>query len=98
AGCSEASIFQALLGARLVSRQPHQWRWYRPAVSLSEQGMRFCFDFLAFLKLPAVSPRERNIHIPPAPTAALNVPERERPSRPTGAMVSHRLYILCNAA
>jgi hypothetical protein len=33
--------------------------WYTQVVSLSQQVMRFPSDLSAFLKLPAVSPRER---------------------------------------
>ena len=35
-------------------------RWYTQVVSLSEQVMRFPSDLSAFLKPPAVSPRERH--------------------------------------
>jgi hypothetical protein len=42
--------------------------WYTQVVSLSEQVMRFPLDLSAFLKLPGVSPRERQYVVMVAPT------------------------------
>jgi hypothetical protein len=48
---------------KLVCVDPHRQEriaeWYAQVVSLSAQVMRFPSDLSAFLKLPAVSPRER---------------------------------------
>jgi hypothetical protein len=52
----------------LVDRTRTIAAWYTQVVSLSEQVMRFPLDLSAFLKLPGVSPRERQYVVMVAPT------------------------------